>query len=425
MSEPVVGGRGAKKNVPDRAAADAERGGDGAPVIDRTPASDASPAAPPLAAAPKAACSGTDDLVRLLSPEGAWLGGSGGSPFAPSLLIELFRGMLRVRLLDGRMLNLQRQGRIGFFGQSTGQEAAIIGSAAALTPEDWVAPALREAGVALWRGLPIERLIAQCMGKGHEVSQGRQMPCHHTFRAAHFVSMSSVIATQLLHAVGIARAMQLKKDPFVAMGYLGDGATSEHDFHCALNFAGVWKAPVVFFCQNNQWAISVPFARQTAAKSIAAKAAAYGMPGVRVDGNDVLAVLSETGKAVERARSGGGPTLIEALTYRRLGHSSSDDPSRYREASEVAKWEALDPIDRLRKHLQALGLLDARKEEAIEEELQAQISEGIRVGEAGKEPPLPSLFADVFAELTPQLREQRDRLVAESTNRPAPKGHGH
>ncbi|MBL8840873.1 MAG: 3-methyl-2-oxobutanoate dehydrogenase [Planctomycetes bacterium] len=334
--------------------------------------------------------------------------------------------MLRIRLLDGRMLNLQRQGRIGFFGQCTGQEAAIVGSAAALEARDWVAPALREAGVALWRGLPIERLIAQCMGKGSEVSQGRQMPCHHSFRAANFVSMSSVIATQLLHAVGIARAAQLSKDPIVAMGYLGDGATSEHDFHCALNFAGVWKAPVVFFCQNNQWAISVPFAKQTAAKSIAAKAVAYGMPGVRVDGNDVLAVLDVTRQAVERARSGGGPTLIEALTYRRLGHSSSDDPTRYREQGEVAQWEAQDPIERLKRHLLALGLLTAAKDEAIEEELQAAISEGIRIAEQGGEPPLESLFTDVFAELTPQLREQQAAAQAELAARggPLPSHHG-
>jgi len=413
-----VSGRPHRKTVGDAArAADA----DDAPVIDRGADGAALDEAPP---APTSAKSCGDDLVRLLSPEGAWLGGSGGSPFAPSLLLELLRGMLRIRLLDGRMLNLQRQGRIGFFGQSTGQEAAIVGSAAALKPEDWVAPALREAGVALWRGYPIERLIAQCMGKGSEVSQGRQMPCHHSFRQANFVSMSSVIATQMLHAVGIARAAQLKKDPVVAMGYLGDGATSEHDFHCALNFAGVWKAPVVFFCQNNQWAISVPFAKQTAAKSIAAKAAAYGMPGVRVDGNDVLAVLTETTKAVERARAGGGPTLIEALTYRRLGHSSSDDPTRYRDAGEVAKWEALDPIDRLRKHLAGLGLLSAAKDETIEEELQAQISEGIRLGEAGQGPPLESLFTDVFAELTPQLREQLAATQAEFAQREPPQGHG-
>ncbi len=367
----------------------------------------------------------TDEPIQLLNPAGEWVGGPGGSSLAPELLLEMFRGMVRIRLLDSRMLNLQRQGKIGFFGQCTGQEAAIVGSAAALEARDWVAPALREAGVALWRGLPIERLIAQCMGKGGEVSQGRQMPCHHSFRAGNFVSMSSVIATQLVHAVGIALAAKLCKDPIVCMAYLGDGATSEHDFHSALNFAGVTQAPVVFFCQNNQWAISVPVSKQTASRTLAIKCVAYGMPGVRVDGNDALAVYSETKRAVERARRGGGPTLIEALTYRRLGHSSSDDPTRYREACEVEKWAAQDPIERLRHHLTAIGLLTTAKEEAIEEELEALISDGIRAGEAMQPPSLDSLFNDVFAELTPQLREQRDAIVAEYGRRGgAPVAHG-
>jgi pyruvate dehydrogenase E1 component alpha subunit/2-oxoisovalerate dehydrogenase E1 component alpha subunit len=354
-----------------------------------------------------------DEPVRLLAPDGALVGGGArGAELVPEFLLELFKGMLRIRLLDGRMLALQRQGRIGFYGQCTGQEAAIVGSAAALEPRDWVAPALREAGVAVWRGLPLERLVAQCMGKANEVSLGRQMPCHHTFKDGHFVSMSSVIATQLLHATGIALAARIRKDPVVCMGYLGDGATSEHDFHSALNFAAVLRAPAVFFCQNNQWAISVPVSRQTAARTLAVKAKAYGMPGVRVDGNDVLAVFVETKKAVDRARAGGGPTFLEALTYRRLGHSSSDDPTRYRSADEVKKWEQLDPIDRLRKHLVASKLLTRSDEQAIEEEIQSAISDAIREAEKGASPAPETLVDDVFAELTPQLQEQRDALLA-------------
>jgi pyruvate dehydrogenase E1 component subunit alpha len=356
---------------------------------------------------------GGDEPIRLLAPDGTWLGGGSGPTLSKELLLELFRGMVRVRLLDQRMLALQRQGRIGFYGQSTGQEAAIIGSASALESRDWVAPALREAGVAVWRGLPLARLIAQCMAKDCEVSRGRQMPCHHTFRAGNFVAMSSVIATQLLHATGIALAAKIQKEPVVCVGYLGDGATSENDFHGALNFAGVFGAPVVFFCQNNQWAISVPVSRQTAAKTIAAKAAAYGMPGVRVDGNDVLAVHVETRKAVERARQGGGPTLIEALTYRRMGHSSSDDPTRYRSDDEVKRWEKLDPIDRFRRFLVARGLLDGTKEEAIEEEIGAAISAAIAEAQACAEPPAESLVLDVFAEPTAQLIAQRDELLGQ------------
>jgi pyruvate dehydrogenase E1 component alpha subunit/2-oxoisovalerate dehydrogenase E1 component alpha subunit len=332
--------------------------------------------------------------------------------------------MLRLRLLDQRMLNLQRQGRIGFYGQCTGQEAAIIGSAAALEPRDWVAPALREAGVAVWRGLPLERLIAQCMGRASEVSQGRQMPCHHSFKEARFVSMSSVIATQLPHATGLALAAKIRGDDVVVMGYLGDGATSEPDFHAALNFAAVKQAPVVFFCQNNQWAISVPVSKQTASRTIAIKAVAYGMPGRRVDGNDVLAVYAETKRAVDRARAGGGPTLIEALTYRRTGHSSSDDPTRYRSADEVKIWEKRDPIDRMRHHLKALGLLDPKKEEAMEERIQAAISAAILVAEAGPQPAPESLVQDVFAELTPQLAAQHDELQR-SLTRPGAASIGH
>jgi len=380
----------------------------------------------PAPAASAASSLASDEPIRLLAPDGAWLGGAKDPPPAPELALELFRGMLRVRLLDGRMLNLQRQGRIGFYGQSTGQEAAIIGSAAAATAQDWIAPALREAGVAVWRGLPLARLIAQCMARDGEPSRGRQMPCHHTFRAGNFISMSSVIATQLVHATGIALAARIRKDPIVALGYLGDGATSEHDFHSALNFAAVWKAPVVFFCQNNQWAISVPVSRQTASRTLAAKAVAYGMPGVRVDGNDVVAVHRVTRAAVERARAGGGPTFVEALTYRRMGHSSSDDPTKYRDSAEVAKWEQLDPIDRMRRHLTARGLLTKPMEESFEEEIQAAISAAITEAEALPEPAADSLVEDVFAEPTPQLVEQRDDLLRSLGQRAAPpSAHAH
>jgi pyruvate dehydrogenase E1 component alpha subunit/2-oxoisovalerate dehydrogenase E1 component alpha subunit len=246
------------------------------------------------------------------------------------------------------------------------------------------------------------------MGKASEPSQGRQMPCHHTFKEGRFVSMSSVIATQLLHATGIALAAKVRGKREVCIGYLGDGATSEHDFHCALNFAAVFKAPVVFFCQNNQWAISVPVSRQTASRTIAIKANAYGMPGVRVDGNDVLAVHAETRKAVERAREGGGPTFIEALTYRRTGHSSSDDPTRYRKNEEVQEWERRDPLDRYTRWLESTGLLTKEKAAQIEDELEAAISEAIVRAEQQPEPDVESLVGDVFAEPTAQLIEQRD-----------------
>jgi pyruvate dehydrogenase E1 component alpha subunit/2-oxoisovalerate dehydrogenase E1 component alpha subunit len=327
-------------------------------------------------------------------------------------LLDLFRGMLQVRVLDSRMLNLQRQGRIGFYGQCTGQEAAIIGSAAAVQPGDWVVPALREAGVASYLGYPLTRLVAQLYGKSSEVSQGRQMPCHHSWREGKFVSMSSVIGTQMPHATGLARAAQIRGDRCAVLCYLGDGATSATEFHSALNFAAVWKSPVVFVCQNNQWAISVPFAKQTASASVAVKATAYGMPGVRVDGNDAIAVHQEVGKALDAARSGAGPALVEALTYRRLGHSSSDDPTRYRDQKEVELWEKRDPLERMRKFLQSRQLLDQKREEQMEEEIHQRISAAVQEVESHSGPGAETLVEDVFATLTPQLAEQRAHLLA-------------
>src|SRR5437773_3562811 len=229
----------------------------------------------------------------------------------PEDLIRLFRHMLRMRVLDQRMLSLQRQGRIGFYGTATGEEAAVTGSAYALRDTDWVFPALREMGVSLWRGTTIKQIVCQLIGNSGDVLIGRQMPCHFSDRGVRSVAWSSVIGTQLPHAMGAAWAAKLKRTQDVMMGYMGDGASSSADFHAAANFAGVYRLPVVFFCQNNHWAISVPLEQQTASESIAVKAVAYGFPGVRVDGNDILAVISATREAVERARSGGGPTLVE------------------------------------------------------------------------------------------------------------------
>jgi pyruvate dehydrogenase E1 component alpha subunit/2-oxoisovalerate dehydrogenase E1 component alpha subunit len=234
--------------------------------------------------------------------------------------------MLKLRVLDGRMLSLQRQGRVGFYGTATGQEAAVTGSAYALRDTDWVFPALREMGVSLWRGTTVKEMVCQLIGNSGDVLIGRQMPCHFSDRRVRSVAWSSVIGTQLVHAMGAAWAAQIKQTGEVMMGYMGDGASSSADFHAAANFAGVYRLPVVFFCQNNQWAISVPLAQQTASASIAIKAIAYGFPGVRVDGNDLFAVIEATRAAVERARRGDGPTLVEAVTFRMGGHSSSDDP---------------------------------------------------------------------------------------------------
>ncbi len=342
---------------------------------------------------------------------------------APDLLLRLYRGMLLIRIMDERLLTMQRQGRLGFYGEARGQEAAVVGTAAALADNDYIVPALREAGAALYRGLPLRAYIAQLFGNGNDLSKGRQMPCHPGSRASHYVTMSSCIGTQLPHATGMAMAAKQRGDDVVVVGYLGDGATSEGDFHVALNFAGVFKAPVVFVCQNNQWAISTPVSGQTAVAAMACKALAYGMPALRVDGNDVLACYRGMRDAVAYARSGQGPIFLEALTYRVSAHSSSDDPSRYRDESITLKWRnERDPLLRYQKLLRDQGLLTADADTALHEAIDAEVRAAVAAEEHGAAPPLATLVEDVFAQVPPALHEQ----LAEITSLPPkPPGHSH
>jgi len=263
---------------------------------------------------------------------------------AAELLRRAYREMRRCRLLDARMLAMQRQGRIGFYGGARGQEAVAVAAGLAVDENDWVFPALREQAIMLVRGFPLRTFIAQIFGNSGDLLKGRQMPCHQSARSVCHVSWSSCVGSQAPHAVGAAWAMRARKTHAVAVGFVGDGATSQGDFHAAMNFAGVWRVPCVLVCQNNQFAISVPTERQTASRTIAVKARAYGLPGVRVDGNDFLAVYSVIRSAVDRARAGDGPTFIEAVTYRMGPHSTSDDPSRYRSPGEEAAWAARDPV---------------------------------------------------------------------------------
>jgi pyruvate dehydrogenase E1 component alpha subunit/2-oxoisovalerate dehydrogenase E1 component alpha subunit len=241
------------------------------------------------------------------------------------------------------------------------------------------------------------------------------MPSHQSGRAVNQVSWSSCIGPQLPQAVGAAWAMRAKKTGAIAIGFCGDGATSQGDFHAAMNFAGVWQAPCVLVCQNNHWSISVPTEKQTASRTIAVKARAYGMPGVRVDGNDVLAMMRVLGEACARARAGGGPTFIEALTYRMGAHSTSDDPSRYRSQDEVDAWARKDPLDRLRNHLVHLGLVSDAGDAAMEAELGREIAAAIDEVEAMPPPDRASLLEDVYAELPWHLREQQEALRQTAT----------
>lgn len=351
-----------------------------------------------------------ETLRRVLDDEGKLVGTNPDVPGDD--LRAMYRHMLLLRTMDQRMLSLQRQGRIGFYGLTTGQEASVTGSAYPLKPTDWIFPALRETGVSMWRGTTVKEIVCQLIGNAADVLIGRQMPMHFSDRRVNSVAWSSVIGTQLVHAMGAAWAAKIRGTSDVMVGYIGDGGTSSSDFHAAMNFAAVKQVPVVFFCQNNQWAISVPITAQTASSSIAIKAAAYGMPGVRVDGNDLLAVIAAMREAVDRARSGGGPTFVESLTFRMGGHSSSDDPTRYRDAELVKAWEKRDPIARLGAHLRAQGLLTDADVEAWTTELNDTISKAVTEAEAAGPPALETIFTDVYAKLPPHLEEQMKYALA-------------
>jgi TPP-dependent pyruvate/acetoin dehydrogenase alpha subunit len=238
------------------------------------------------------------------------------------------------------------------------------------------------------------------------------MPVHYSLGEVNWLSVSSPLGTQIVQCAGTARAMQIRGEKNVAVTWFGDGSTSTNDFHTGLNFAGVWKAPAIFFCQNNQWAISTPLSQQCAAERLVDKAIGYGMPGVRVDGNDVLAVAQVMKEAVERARAGGGPTFIEALSFRMGPHSSSDDPTRYRPAAVVDEWSRKDPIARFRNWLLREGILGEEEIPALEEECAAEVAASFKRNESVPKPELSSLFEDVYGEMPEHLREQRDFLVA-------------
>ena len=326
------------------------------------------------------------------------------------LQLSFYRELRRIRGLDERMQALQRQGRIGFYGTCTGQEAVPVALGFALPHSDWVFPALRESSVLLVRGFPLQSYLAQVFGSDRDVLKGRQMPSHMSGRAANVVSWSSCIGTQLTHAVGAAWAAKMRRETMVSAACLGDGATSSADFHSALNFAQVFRVPCVFVCQNNQWAISTPASRQSNTATFAERALAYAMPAERVDGNDVCALYLAFQRAVERARSGLGPTFLECVTYRMGPHSTSDDPTLYRSEAEVSEWRGRDPIVRLARSLEDSGALGVDLSRAIGAELTAELDAALAIAEAASPPPRASLFDDVYAELPGHLLEQRKEL---------------
>lgn len=345
----------------------------------------------------------------------------GSHPLPRETLQAIYRTMVLSRAMDERCLSLQRQGRIGFYVPASGQEAAQVGCAAALAAEDWIFPAYRELGVALWRGISVGTLLNQFVGNSADPMKGRQMPNHYGLRECNYVVASSPIGTQITQAVGTAMAMQRRKVRAVTATFFGDGATSSNDFHAGLNFAGVFKTPTIFFCQNNQWAISLPREKQTKSATLAQKADAYGFPGVVVDGTDLTAVYQAVQTARTRALAGEGPTLIEAQVYRFGPHSTSDDPTRYRTEAQVNEWRQKDPILRLQQELRAAGVLSETEDAQVVSEARAQVSHAVEAAEATAPIAPGTLFEDTFKTPTPLLEEERaefERLLAEGVIRP-------
>ncbi|MFQ5739835.1 MAG: pyruvate dehydrogenase (acetyl-transferring) E1 component subunit alpha [Acidobacteriota bacterium] len=339
------------------------------------------------------------ESLSILDPEGR-LDKALEPKIPESRLLEMYRLMLLTREFDSRMVLLQRQGRLGTFPPCRGQEAGHI-AAFLLQEKDWLVPSFREPGAMLVRGWTMERILLYYAG----YEEGSAPP-----PGVNALPICVPVGSQLPHAVGLALASKLKGTDQVTLCFLGDGATSEGDFHEAMNFAAVFQVPAVFFCQNNHWAISLPVERQTHSRTLVQKMGAYEIPGIQIDGNDALAVYSATEEAVERARKGEGPSFIESLTYRLTVHTTADDPNRYRSEKEVQEWEKRDPLPRFRRYLEGKGLIDDRHHDRLEEDIRQEIRQAVGNAESRMKGNPLDLFDNVYAEMPPSILEQRQEL---------------
>lgn len=371
-----------------------------------------------------------DGLIRVLGDDDR-AGGAWNPRLAPDLLRTMLRNMALTRAFDDRMFRAQRQGKTSFYMKSTGEEAVSVAQAHALDADDMCFPSYRQQGILLARGCPLDEMMNQIYSNRADRQKGRQLPIMYGFPEYGFFTLSGNLSTQLPQAVGWAMASASKGDSRIAATWCGEGSTAEGDFHAALTFATVYRAPVIFNVVNNQWAISSfsGFAGGEAT-TFAARAIGYGIAGLRVDGNDALAVHAATSWAAERARTNYGPTLIEHVSYRAEGHSTSDDPAAYRSANEGATWPLGDPIARLKKHLIALGEWDEQRHAAMDLELAQMVKAAQKEAEKngilghGMHQPLDTMFEDVFAEMPWHLREQAEQMHAERMRKWPKPGEG-
>lgn len=327
-----------------------------------------------------------------------------------ALLVKGYKIMLQTRLVEERMITLQRQGLISFALTSFGEEACAVASAAALEMGDWMYPQYRELGILFFRGFTIQEYVHNMFGDAEDLNLGRQLPVHVGSRKLNVVTVSSPIATKLPHAAGCAYAMKLQGEKSVAISYFGEGATSEGDFHAALNFASVRKVPAIFFCRNNGFAISTPCSRQFASDGIAPKGVGYGIPAIRVDGNDFFAVYDAVTEARNYCIEGKGPVLIEAMTYRMGAHSTSDDPSVYRKETDVEERKLKCPLIRLRKYLENRTLWDDKREGEWTSKVTEELSQAIQKAKETPQPPLETLIEHVYFAVPQALKEEMGEL---------------
>lgn len=347
---------------------------------------------------------------RLLKQDGSLYDGAKAPELSREQALKIYHAMVATRVLDERMMAAQRQGRLSFYMQCTGEEAAVIGATAALDDTDMIMAQYREQGALVYRGFSYDEFMNQLFGNELDYGKGRQMPIHFGSRKLHYMTISSPLATQIPQAAGYAYGQKLAGEGHCTLCFFGEGAASEGDFHAALNMAAVHEVPVIFFCRNNGYAISTPSIEQFAADGVAPRAFGYRMHVIRVDGNDLLAVLSATREARRIAVEHNKPVLIEAMSYRLAAHSSSDDPSGYRSKKEEEAWREKDPIMRMQHWLTEQGWWNDDEEKALQESLRREVLETMKRAEKRPPPPLDSLVSDVYADVTPALQRQLDRL---------------